>query len=50
MVKKKRLGRNKKDMKILLQAKIDSLDYLEKELYKESLYYQELIDSISFIN
>ena len=40
----------KDDYQILLQAKIDSLEYLESEMYKNNSYYKELVDSISFIN
>jgi len=40
----------KDDYQILLQAKLDSLEYIEKELYLNDSYYKKLIDSISFIN
>ena len=40
----------KDDYQILLQAKVDSLEYIESELYKENIYYKNLIDKISFIN
>ena len=40
----------KEDYEILLQAQKDSLEYLEKDLYKENDYYKKLIDEISFVN
>ena len=40
----------KDDYQILLQAQKDSLEYLEKDLYKSNNYYKEIIDNISFIN
>ncbi len=40
----------KDDYQILLQAKEDSLQYIEKEMYKDNEYYSNLIDEISFIN
>lgn len=40
----------KEDYQILLQAQKDSLEYLESDLYKNNIYYKELIEGISFIN
>ena len=40
----------KDDYQILLQAKLDSLEYIEKELYLNNSYYKDLIEGISFIN
>ena len=40
----------KDDYQILLQAKLDSSEYIEKELYLNNSYYKNLIDNISFIN
>jgi len=40
----------KEDYKLLLQAKMDSEEYIEKELYLNNDYYKELIKGISFIN
>ena len=40
----------KDDYQILLQAKLDSLKYIEKELYLNNSYYKDLIEGISFIN
>jgi len=40
----------KDDYQILLQAKLDSFEYIEKELYLNNSYYKDLIDGISFIN
>ena len=40
----------KEDYNLLLQAKLDSLDYIEKKLYLNNAYYKNLIDSIGFIN
>jgi len=40
----------KDDYQILLQAKLDSLEYIEKELYLNNSYYKDLIKGISFIN
>lgn len=40
----------KEDYQILLQAKVDSLEYIESGLYNENSYYKNLIEEISFIN
>ena len=40
----------KEDYQILLQAKLDSEEYLEKELYLTNDYYKDIISSINFIN
>jgi len=40
----------KEDYEILLQAKLDSEEYIEKELYLNNSYYKKLIEGISFIN
>lgn len=40
----------KEDLQILLQAKVDSMQFIEKNLYLENNYYQKLIESINFIN
>lgn len=40
----------KEDYQILLQAKLDSEEYIEKETYLNNPYYKELIEGISFIN
>ena len=40
----------KDDYQILLQAKVDSLEYIENNLYQDNNYYKEIIDKISFIN
>lgn len=40
----------KEDYQILLQAKIDSEEYLNKEGYKNNPYYQNLLAEITFIN
>ena len=40
----------KDDYQILLQAKVDSLEYIESNKYQDNKYYKELVDNISFIN
>ena len=40
----------KTDYQILLQAKMDSLDYIEQELYKDNDYYNNLVNDINIIN
>jgi len=40
----------KEDYQLLLQAQQDSLEYLEKELYKDNNYYIKMIKDIIFIN
>ena len=39
----------KTDYEILLRAKMDSEEYLEKELYIDNEYYQNIINEITFI-
>ena len=34
---------------ILLQAKVDSLEYIESKEYENNKYYKEQINKISFI-
>ena len=40
----------KDDYQILLQAKLDSEEFINKELYLNNEYYNEIIKKISFIN
>ena len=40
----------KDDYQILLQAKIDSLEYIENSSYLENDYYKEVVNNITFIN
>ncbi len=39
----------KTDGEILLQAKVDSLEYIEKELYLDNEYYESMVNEITFI-
>jgi len=45
-----RIANLKEDYQILLQAKLDSAEYIENELYLNNSYYQDLIKDINFIN
>ncbi len=40
----------KRDIKILLQANIDSQEFINQKLYKEYTYYTNLIDEQNFLN
>ena len=40
----------KRDIKILLQANIDSQEFIKQKLYKEYTYYTNLIDELNFLN
>ena len=40
----------KDDYQILLQAKLDSEEYINNNLYENNLHYKSLIESITFIN
>lgn len=40
----------KRDIKILLQANIDSQEFIKQKLYKEYTYYTNLIDEQNFLN
>jgi len=40
----------KDDYQILLQAKLDSLEYIESEKYKDNLYYREIIEKLYSAN
>ncbi len=40
----------KQDYNNLLQAKKDSEEFIENELYQNSIYYQKIIEDITFIN
>ena len=45
-----RIANLKEDYQLLLQAKTDSLNYINSNQYLNDNYYKELIKSISFIN
>ncbi len=40
----------KEDYNILLQAKVDSKEYIDNKLYLNNNYYKKVIDKISFMN
>ncbi len=40
----------KDDYQILLQAKLDSEEYINTEQYKNNYYYKNIVESITFIN
>ena len=40
----------KEDYKILLQAKKDSMEFIDNKGYETMDYYNKMIDSINFIN